>query len=152
VEKIERSSRPVKDCAATNHSIIPFHSSLSFLSQMSTLRISKYMFQDMLGEKVWSYGSGERELLEEGEITIREDVNDTFTAWIEEWIEKFNQENTFKLVLKIDEAYGETYYTLAVRIEPTKIKYPKIEKPEKDEYYEIDYDFTGEVSGMAVEN
>ena len=118
---------------------------------MSTVRISKYMFQDMLGEKVWSYGSGERVLLDEGEIGITENVNDTFTAWIEEWIEKFNQENTIKLYLKIDEAYGESYYTLAVR-QPTEIKYPKIEKPDNDEYYEIDDDFTGEVSRMAVED
>jgi hypothetical protein len=87
VEKIERSIRPGKDCATTNHSSIPFLSILSFLSKM-TLNADLRAGWFKVDFKIeWFYEYLSNELHQEIEF-----VQDWRRSGFEDYIEKSFEE------------------------------------------------------------
>jgi hypothetical protein len=109
--------------------------------------ISKKAFLANIGEWCW-VGNGRCDLKDEDGAFIPEPVCETYTKWINEWVERFNTTNDgFKLKLVIVNDEYSNGYRLE-RITPKRIMFPKWDDIEEEEYAltEKEAEEAGEVS------
>jgi len=102
--------------------------------------VSKKWFLSNINEWCWE-GSGRVDLTCEYGAFIPEEVCDTYTRWLEEWVERFNaMEQGFKVKLLIE----DNYYRICRNI-VKDIQFPKWDDGEEEEYM-IESEKAGEIS------
>jgi hypothetical protein len=104
--------------------------------------ISKHLFQDNIGEFLWS-GSGRSDFESTGEDEMWENQNETFDRWFNEWVILFNEANPHNQVsIYRDEDKYSKYYVIRTTRRFNKehsIVFPKIVvSVDTEELYTID--------------